>query len=57
MPKSLLNANRVLAEFVYDVEVAGVDGVKADWPDLYVTYTKALDILAGLEVARREAKS
>ena len=55
-PEFILNADRVVAEFVADVEAAGVESVRADWPDLYVTYTKALVVLAGLEIARREAK-
>jgi hypothetical protein len=35
----------VLAEFVTDVEMAGVDEVEREWPDLIVTYRKAKALL------------
>lgn len=36
----------VLQEFVEDVEAVGVQHIQENWPDLYVSYKKALVVLA-----------
>lgn len=40
----------VLLEFVADVEMAGLDYVEGDWPDLFDTYRKAKNAL-GQEIS------
>lgn len=36
-----IEAERILAEFVADVRAVGPSVLKAEWPDLYVTFCKA----------------
>jgi len=35
----------VLREFTSDVRAHGIEQLKADWPDLFVTYQYAIEVL------------
>ena len=40
-PKATFDPVNVLREFIADVEAVGVEHVKEDWLDLYLTYLRA----------------
>ena len=42
----LEQALKVLSEFADDIEAVGISKVGEEWPDLLITYQKAVEILS-----------
>ena len=45
--QTLKNSVQVLKEFCQNVEAFGLESCEEDWPDLFLTYRKALAVLRG----------